>query len=1005
MLPVPDGLGEVVRGHRERAGLTQQQLAAQAGMSLRALRDIEQNRVRRPRQRSVRRLAGALGLSEGDRAALLDGLRPRPAGTAAVPAIGVLGPLRVHRDGQVVDLTSPTRRRLLGVLALHVGQTVPYPHLVDVLWGDDPPTGCLNQLHRHAGRLAALLGSADAVVRSGGGYRLEPTGVDLDLARFDELVERARGSRSAEELLARALRWWRGPALADLGPGLVDHPAAVAAGQRRIDATLTYADLAITGGRYRAAVDRVHDVLPAEPLHEGLHARLMLALAGEGQQAAALRVYTDLRERLADELAIEPGPELRAAHLRVLRQNVVAVPSAGTARPPAPAQLPADVATFTGRLGYLRRLDALLPRDGRPAATVVISAIAGTAGIGKTALAVHWAHRVADRFPDGQLYVDLRGFDESGSPLRPDEAVRGFLDALGVPQQQIPADLPAQAALYRSLLVGRRLLVVLDNARDVDQVRPLLPGAPDCVAVVTSRNQLTGLVAAAGAHAVTLDLLSDTEARQLLGRRLGTRRVAAEPEAVDEIIARCAQLPLALAVVAARAAAHPTFPLEALAAELRDAHGDLDALASGDLATDVRAVFSWSYRTLGPAAARLFRLLGLHPGPDVTARAAASLAGEPVAAVRPALAELARAHMVTEGVPGRFTLHDLLRSYAAELARTVDTDADRRAARHRMLDHYLHSAAATTDRLYVARNPITPAPPPAGVTPEQPDRQADCVAWFEAEYPVLRNAVEQAAGTGFDAHVWQLAWTLSVFFERRGRLHDWVTVQAAAVAAAQRLGDRLAQAHAYRGLGRAYLRLGRLADAVDHLAQALDRFAGLGNLTGEANCHLSLSIVAGAQDRPGGAVRHAEQALELYRRAGHRAGEADALNNLGWYLVKAGEPARGASYCERALALYRQVGEAYNEAAAWDSLGYAYHHLGRHADAVNCYHAALRQHRASGHRVSEADALARLGDVHAAAADHPAARQAWQQALDIYSDVHHPDAEKLRAKLGEPRTG
>ena len=350
-----------------------------------------------------------------------------------------------------------------------------------------------------------------------------------------------------------------------------------------------------------------------------------------------------------------------------------------------------------------------------PGAAIVITVITGTAGVGKTALAVHWAHRISDRYPDGQLYVNLRGFDPTGTAVAPAEAIRGFLDAFGVTPPQIPLSLQAQAALYRSLLAGRRVLILLDNAAEDDQIRPLLPGSPGCLVIVTSRNELRGLIVTEGAHPVDLDLLSTAEARQLLSRRAGESRVLAELPAADDIIALCARLPLALMLVAARAAAHPGFRLAALAAELREAGGSLDAFSGQDQATNVRAVFAWSYLRLSTPARRLFRLLGLHYGPDISTPAVASLAGMAREQIRPALAELARAHLVTERVPGRFAFHDLLRAYATELAGAHDSDDYRRAARRRMLDHYLHSAYRADELLSQFRDrPFTLADAEAG---------------------------------------------------------------------------------------------------------------------------------------------------------------------------------------------------------------------------------------------------------------------------------------------------
>src|SRR5215470_6632314 len=496
-------------------------------------------------------------------------------------------------------------------------------------------------------------------------------------------------------------------------------------------------------------------------------------------------------------LPTEADPELATVAAR--RQSAGRVPQ----------QLPAAVAHFAGRAAEIATLTGLLRGRADRGGTVVISAVSGTAGVGKTALAVYWAHQVADRFPDGQLYVNLRGFDPSGQVMDPAEAVRRFLDALQVPPERIPVDLDAQAAMYRSQLAGKRVLVVLDNARDTAQVRPLLPGAPGCLVLVTSRNQLTSLIAGDGAHPVTLDLLTDEEARQLLARRLGADRVAAEPAAAEEIITSSARLPLALALVAARAAIRPHGELRVLAEQLRDTGHRWQALTGDDPASDVQAVFSWSYQPLTPPAARLFRLLALHPGPDLSTAAAASLAGLPPSAVRPVLAELTGASLLVEHTAGRYTFHDLLRAYATDQAHRIDTDQQRHTATVRMLDHYLHTAYTAERLLDPGRDPITLTPPAPDVTPQHPVDHQQALDWFTVEHPVLLAAIDQAATTGFDTHTWQLTWTLQTFLYRRGHWHDQAAVGRAAVAISHRLADPTTQTHAYLALADAYIRLGR----------------------------------------------------------------------------------------------------------------------------------------------------------------------------------------------------
>jgi tetratricopeptide (TPR) repeat protein len=630
---------------------------------------------------------------------------------------------------------------------------------------------------------------------------------------------------------------------------------------------------------------------------------------------------------------------------------------------------------------------------------VLISAVSGTAGVGKTALAVHWAHRVADRFPDGQLYVNLHGFDAGGTVLNPAEAVRGFLEALQVSAQRIPIGPAAQGALYRSLLTDRRMLVMLDNARDAEQVRPLLPGAPGCLVVITSRNQLAGLVATEGARPLMLDLPSHDECRELLARRLGVDRVTAEPAAVDEIIARCARLPLALAIVAARAATHPQFCLQSLAAELTE-HGDrLDALTGEDPSTDVRAVFSWSYRALSPAAARLFRLLGLPPGPDIGTPAAASLAGLPIAELRPALAELTRAHLVTEHTPGRYSCHDLLRAYATELAQHTDPPDERRLATHRLLDHYMHTGYAAASQLNPYRDPIALAAPAPGVTAQHLTGHDAALDWFTAEHTVLLRAIDLATATGFEDHVWLLAWSLADFLDRQGRWADWASIQRLAMAAAGRRADPVRQAHAQRVLAVVHTRLTEYGEAERHLGQALRLYQGLGDLVGQARTQLSLAPVAERGGRCRDALQHTLAALDLFRAAGHRAGQANALSSAGWCHALLGEHEEALRYGEEAVALHRDMGDRHGTAASWDSLGYAHFAQGTHDQAASCYQQALDLYRELGDRHEEAATLINLGDSEHAADRPDAARDAWQQAVAILTDLDHPDADEIRDKL------
>jgi tetratricopeptide (TPR) repeat protein/transcriptional regulator with XRE-family HTH domain len=700
---------------------------------------------------------------------------------------------------------------------------------------------------------------------------------------------------------------------------------------------------------------------------------------------------------LAAELGL--SPEEQAGLLAAPSGPSAAAPDGGASRGPGPAQLPMDVYGFTGRAAQLDALDALVEAGDRQPTALLITAIGGTGGVGKTALAVHWAHRVADRYPDGQLYVNLRGFAPTGVPVAPHEAVRGFLDALGVPPHRVPPGADAQVALYRSLLAAKRILIVLDNARDAEQVRPLLPGAPGCMVVVTSRDRLTPLVAAEGARPLDLDVLATGEARDLFAHRIGAARVAAEPDAVDALVTACARLPLALAIVAARAVVHPNRSLSALAEELSGGGDGLAALSAGDPTTDVRAVFSWSYRTLSPGAARLFRLLGLHHGPDAGVDAAASLAALTPAEVRPVLAELVRANLLTEHAPGRYGCHDLLRAYAGELARGTDPDGERRAATYRLLDHYLHTADAATLLLEPGAPHTTQLRP--GVTVTALRDRDEALAWFTAEHAVLLAAVDHAAAAGLDEHAVQLPRCLYYFLDRRGHWTDMLRVQHVAVEAARRLDDPATEAQAHRSTANALLRLGRYAETEAHLRDAIDLAARAGDLAASANGHFHLAYLWDRQRDYAAALRENQKAMALYEAAGHRLGQARALGAVGWYQAQLGEPATALETCERAIATFEEIDDRLGLAGTLDTLGLAHRELGRYPEALAAYRRSVEVARDLGNRYYEGTALTHLGDAYLAAGDADAARDAWREGLAVLDGLHHPDAEDVRRRLAE----
>ncbi|MGI5183679.1 BTAD domain-containing putative transcriptional regulator [Dactylosporangium sp. CA-152071] len=925
----------------------------------------------------------------------------------------VLGPVRVWRSDAEVDLGAPQQRSVLAVLLARAGQPVGLTEIVDVLWGEDPPASAVNAVHRSVGMLRRALepdlatrSAGRWLTRAGGGYRLDGDADTVDLLRFRRLLTQARAdgdARSRAALFGQALDLWQGPVAGTVAAEIRGLPV-FAALDREYEATAREAaDAALAAGAPAVVLRAVEAAADRAPLDEALQARLMLLLAATGQQAAALRRYDTVRARLRDDLGLDPGAEVAAARDRVLRPTAPdpsAVPAPTVPVTPRVAQLPLDPATFTGRRAELAAALALLPGDASPA-SVVIGSISGMAGIGKTTLAVHWAHRVAGRYPDGQLYVDLHGFSPTGQVMDPSEALARFLEALGVQPHRIPASLDARAALYRSELAGRRMLVLLDNARDTAQVRPLLPGTAGCLVLVTSRDRLAGLIASDGATPIPLGLFPPDEGRQLLVHRLGAARVAADPRAVDEIVGRCAGLPLALAIVAARAATDPHLPMGVLAAELRDESGRLDTLTTGDPDSDVRTVFSWSYRALNADAARLFRLLGLHPGADVPVLAAASLAGLAPGRVRPQLGELVRTGLVTEHTPARFAFHDLVRAYAADLVHTVEPDAERGAAGARLVEHYLHTAHRAALLLAPGREPIVLTAPGPGTTVEPLADQDRALSWLTAEYRALQAFVARLAAAGADELTWQLAWTLDTFQRRQGHVHDLVANRRTALAAARRLADPAVLADAHRDLGHALTGAGCPEEARTHFAAALDGYVALGDLACQAHVERGIGYsyqVGGRYDR---LLLHCQRAEKLYRAAGHRLGLAKALNEIGFAYTRLGQPRLGEPRCEQALALFRELGDRHGEAACLDSLGAIHHGLHDHPQAVRHYRRAVELYAREGDSCQEAASLIRLGDVHHDAGDADAAGLVWRVALRILQGLQSPQPELVQPRLDQ----
>lgn len=909
----------------------------------------------------------------------------------------LLGEVKMILDGREVELGHARQRTVFAILLLNAGHPVTVDDLLERVWGDDLPNSPHSTLHGYLSRLRRILARADGftLARRDGGYVFEGDRAAVDVHRFRDLSARARAAiddQEAMDALAAAFSLWRGTALPGLSTAWIDRVRA-SLEQERFAAELDRNDIALRVGGDAELLGDMATAAAAHPMDERLATQFMTCLVRNGRRAEALGYYEGLRLRMREELGVDPSRALQTLHLRML-----SVPPPSAVAAAEPRQLPGATPHFVGRTGALTQLSRLLDLVEAPGRTSVVAVVHGAAGAGKTTLAIQWAHLVEDRFPDGQLYADLRGFDPSVAPVAPAEVLRSFLIAFGMAADQTPGDVDDQAALVRSVLAQKRVLVVLDNARDAEQVRPLLPGAPGAMVVITSRDRLLGLASHEGACLIDVPAFDDAEAHQLLARRLGGSRVAAEPDAVRDLVDRSGRLPLALAVLTARAAANPTFPLSVLADELNDERTRLDALEGGESRSSVRASISWSHRHLGADAAAVLRSVSLHPGPDVSLAAVSSIRAQPITATRALLTTLTSASLVNEPQYGRFTVHDLVRAYAAERPSFEDVDV----ARLRMLDHYLHTAGAAAALLQPLRARIDlPAATP-GTTPERITDYAAAWTWFGTELPVLRTMIEHAVAAGHDRHAWQLAWTLSDYLDRLGRWHDWIVLGGTALSAAHRLRDTKGIACAHRSIGQAYTLLRAFDLAQANLSAALEYELARGDAIGQACVHRDIALMLDAKGAHAEALAYGERALAIFREHDDVAGEAAALNQVGWYLCQLGATSQALEFCERALALHRRLGQRVGEGVTWDSLGFIRHHLGDDEKAVDCYQRALELYREFGDRFEEAATLSRLAAAQRALGDRGAALVSLTRALTILDDLRHPDAAAIRAELAVP---
>jgi DNA-binding SARP family transcriptional activator/Tfp pilus assembly protein PilF len=931
----------------------------------------------------------------------------------------VLGPLEVEVGGRLLEIGGPRLRVLLALLAARAGRVVSLSALVEGVWGLHAPPDADRTVRVYVSRLRRALLPATAgrteelIMTRAPGYVLRVDLNAIDAGRFERLAAEGRRALDggqpviASERLSGALGLWRGAAYADFADTAALRAEGKRLGQVRLAAVADRVEADLAAGMGPELVAELEALTGRYPGHERLWGQLMKALYRAGRQADALAAFRRAREVLVEESGVDPWPGLAEIQRQILAQDdrLLAAPTGGRMPTAAcPAQLPPAVPAFTGRGSELADLDAILPEASGSSrvqpTTVVISAVSGTAGVGKTALAVRWAHRVADRFPDGQLYVNLRGYDAE-QPVTAAEALSGFLAGLGLPDQDIPTSLDGRTARYRTQIAGRRMLVLLDNAATVEQIRPLLPGTPTAVVVVTSRDSLPGLVAVHGARRMELDLLPAADALALL-RELVGERVEAEPEAAARLAAQCARLPLALRVAAELAAAQPAIPLSALVAELDDEQRRLDLLdAGGDPRAAVATVFSWSYRHLSPVSACVFRLIGLHPGPDVDPYAVAALADTTLDSARKLLTALARAHLVHRTGIARYGMHDLLRAYATDLATSEDTEPERRAALGRLLDYYLAAAAAAMDRLHPAETHRRPRLPPASTPiPELADPDT-ALAWLDTELATLVALAGRASAQGCPAHAVLLADTLFRYLIG-GHYTAALAIHGHARDAAQQSGDRAGESRALHGLGTVHLRLGRHGQAADQLRQALVLFRQNGDRVGQARALGNLGTAEQRLGRYRPAVAHYRESLALYRWAGDQVGEASVLDNLGSIEERLGRYSTAAEHHQQALTLFRLAGDRTGEAQALTNLGDIETRLGRYASAVERHQQALALYRQAGDRTGEAWALTGLGEVHARLGRAGQAIEHHQRALTMFREIDDRDGESwVLNSLGE----
>jgi DNA-binding SARP family transcriptional activator/uncharacterized protein HemY len=909
----------------------------------------------------------------------------------------ILGPLEVRTgSGRHCPLTRRKQRLLLAVLLFNANRAVPTERIIDWLWDDRPPSSAAQNLHSYVSDLRRRLGgdSPDGarIQTRSGGYLLRVDQGELDADVFDELG--ARGQRAANdgrhalavEQFTRALGLWRADVVME-GLALPGPLRAEAARLEQLRAAVLEAgfDARLALGQHRELIPDLEVVIRQQPLRERLWSQRMLALYRSGRQADALSAYQQLREMLAAEMGIDPSTDLQRLHQRILAADPALAAPVLFGRQPRPAQLPPDLSTFTGRgteLAQLLTLPADYPNT-RPAAAV-ISAVDGMAGIGKTALAVHAAHQLAARYPDGQVFADLHGFAQDRDPVSPAEALDQMLRSLGIAGEQIPDTVEERAALWRTRLADQRMLIVLDNAANEAQIRPLLPASPGCLVLITSRRRLSGLD---DVHHISLDILPAQDAASLFTRIAGEAQLTDQPaELITDVVELCWRLPLAIRIAAARLRARPTWTLSHLADRLRDQRHRLAELETGQRSVTAAVGLSYSYLTAGQQ--EMFQLLSLHPGIDIDTHAAAALANIPAEQAARLLDELLDTHLLRQHQPDRYRFHDLLFVYARQVCTEQQPEPLRRDALTRLFDHYRYAAAAAMDLLYPfeSSHHRPRLAQPGTVVPALTGRP-HAAAWLDAELANLLAVALYAADHGWPAHTVHLSRTLHRHLLTRARFSDAETLHIRTITTAREIGDRPGELDALCGLGDTRYLQGQYEPATNCYQQALHIATEIADRAGELHALRGLGHLSRAHGRHDLAAHYFGQALDIAPTVTDRPGELDALCGLGAVHRLQGQYEPATNCYQQALHIATEIGDRAGELYALRGLGYLHFTKRQYGPATDCFGRSSDIATEIGDRAGELYALHGLGNIHRLQGQYEPATDCYQQALHIATEI------------------